>query len=131
MTLLRRRAWLLLEIGVLVVGVAIWWFFFWSPGQTRKHDALNAFDAYAATAKLPAASREGRDVVTDQDTTYLVCSRRADVAAGVKHLCLTIHTDLPQGQRVVGGYTVSTIGDDLPTGTKTECFGVERGECLS
>jgi hypothetical protein len=128
-SLLRRRAWLFLEIGVLVVGVAIWWFFFQAPGQARKHDALRAFDAYAA--KLPATWREGRDVVTDQDTAYLVCSRRDEVGKGVQHLCLSIRTDRPQAQRVVGGYRVATIGYDLPTGTKSACFGRDRGECVS
>jgi plastocyanin domain-containing protein len=128
MSLLRRRAWLLLEIGVILVGIAIWWFFFWSPGQARKHDALNAFDAYTAT--MPATWRDGRDVVTDQDSSYLVCSRRDEVDQGIQHLCLSINTDLPKAQRVVGGYKVATIGYDLPTGTKTDCFGRERGECV-
>lgn len=126
--LLRRRAWVF-EVAALLVAVAIWWFFFWAPDQSRKHDALRAFDAYAATQ--PQQWRAGRDVVSNQDDAYLVCSRRAETDTGIAHLCLSIRTNRPKGQQVIGGYHVTTIGYDLPAGTKTDCFGAETGTCLA
>jgi hypothetical protein len=127
MSVLRKRAWLLLELGAIVIAVAVWWVFFWAPGQSRKHDALRAFDQY--TAKMPATWRRDRDVVQNEDTSYLVCSRRDAAGKGVRHLCLSVRTDLPKGQQVTGGYRVATIGYDLPTGTKSDCFGLDTGEC--
>jgi hypothetical protein len=128
-TFLGRRA-LIVEVGVLVIAAAVWWFAFWSPAQSRKHDAVHAFGAYAA--RLPATWREGADIVDSQhrDDSYLVCSRRAEAEAGVQHLCLTVHIDVPEARRVVGGYRIKTVGYDLPMGEKRDCFGFDRGECV-
>jgi hypothetical protein len=123
----RRRVWLA-ELALIVVAVAVWWFFFFAPDRSREDDALAAFDAYTAT--MAPTLRQDRDVVRNQDAAYLVCSRRDTTQRGVDHLCLSVRTDRPEGRRVVGGYRVTTIGYDLPTGTKSRCFGIDAGECI-
>ncbi len=126
-SLIRRRPWAF-ELGAVALAVAIWLVFFWLPGKRHDHQALQAFDAYTAT--MPAQWRTGRDIVEHTGSYYLVCSTRDDTAKHVRHLCLSVRTDKPTGKRVVGGYRITTIGYDLPTGDKSACFGFDAGECL-
>ena len=129
--MLSRRA-LIVEVGVLVIAAAVFWLAYWSPKQSRGDDAVSAFDAYVASENLPAAWRDSPDVVDSEsaEDSYLVCSRRADAGRGVRHLCLTVRLDQPEGRRVTGGYRITTVGYDIPLGQKSGCFGFDRGECI-
>jgi hypothetical protein len=129
--MLGRRA-LVVEVGVLVVAAAVFWFAYWAPRQNGKHDAVDAFSAYAARARLPVRWQQGPGVVESESvgSSYLVCSRRSDASAGAQHLCLTVRTDLPKARQVTGGYRIKTVGYDIPLGDKYACFGYDRGECI-
>jgi len=127
--MLARRA-LVLEVGAIVVVAAVWIFGFWLPGRNHRHEAVRAFDAYAA--RLPASWHPGAASVDSEHAgdSYLVCSKRSDASAGVQHLCLTVRIDRPEGKQVTGGYRIKSVGFDLPQGEKYACFGDDRGECI-